>query len=102
MKVPIHRWKERVTYGEGFNGKSAHWTFDGKPCWLGSGVKDKHGREIFEGDIIRHGFTDREDTAVVTFQNGAFYFAFYFGDKTYPEVSPKFASSFEVIGHVDD
>ena len=69
---------------------------------LGSGLYDRNGKEIFEGDIIRYGFTDREDTAVVTFQNGAFYFAFHFGDKTYPEVSPKFASSFEVIGHVDD
>lgn len=69
---------------------------------LGSGIVDKNGKEIFEGDIIRYGFTDREDTAVVTFQNGAFCFAFHFGDKTYPEVSPKFASSFEVVGHVND
>lgn len=68
---------------------------------LSSGIFDCNGKEIFEGDIIRYGFTDREDTAVVTFQNGAFSFAFHFGDKTYPEISPKFASSFEVIGHGD-
>lgn len=84
------------------NLKKPDGTIEAVDCKLGSGVFDKNGKEIFEGDIIRHGF-DRKDTAVVTFQNGAFRFAFYFGDKTYTEVPPKFASTFEVIGrHVND
>ena len=40
---------------------------------LGSGLFDKNGREIFEGDKIRINTGDEERTATVNFRSGAFF-----------------------------
>ena len=96
MTTPIHHWKERVTYGKGFNGKPAHWTFDGKPCWLGSGVKDCNGVEIFEGDAV---ILDNR-LGVVRFDNAQFYID-RDGDEDVPFTLNRLCSPFiEVIGHI--
>lgn len=96
MTTPIHRWKERVTYGEGFNGKSAHWTFDGKPCWLASGLCDRNGVEIYEGDIV---ILDNQ-RGVVRFTNAQFYID-RDGTEDVPFTLNSLCSPFvEVIGHI--
>lgn len=76
MKSPIHRWKERATYSDG---RPPHWTADGKSCWLGSGVKDVNGNEIFEGDIIlldgeKFVATIDEGSFIIKNENGEFYY----------------------------
>lgn len=68
MKIPIHRYKNFVRYTD--NSKPPYWSYDGRPCWLGSGVKDVKGQEIYEGDKVIFGEHNR--CGVVSFQNGLF------------------------------
>ena len=64
---------------------------------LGSGITDKNGREIFEGDIVSNSKKDFP----VKFINGALYI-FNTDAGEGHNINPHFALGFEVIGHVDD
>ena len=56
---------------------------------LGSGVFDKNGREIFEGDIVKNDHDG--EIFPVTFEDGSF----WAGDM-------ELANYFEVVGHAED
>ena len=94
MKTPVHHWKEHVTYADG---REPHWTFDGKPCWLATGVEDKNGVEIYEGDIIS--VLEHEYPFTVMFADGKFWlsnncmkcYLTYFRN-----------SKLEVVGHIEE
>ena len=58
---------------------------------LGSGVLDKHGREIFEGDIVK--IHDAEERT--TFEDGSF----FINDRPIWRLK---SSELEIIGHDDD
>lgn len=88
MKPPVHRWKEHVTYADG---REPHWTFDGKPCWLATGVEDKNGVEIYEGDRVS--VRDHEQPYTVMFADGKFWLGKYY--LTYFH-----NAKLEVVGHI--
>ncbi len=59
---------------------------------LGSGLYDRNGKEIFEGDRVS--FSD-EYSAVVTFEDGSF----FINDRPIWRLRP---CVLEVVGHVED
>lgn len=65
-------------------------------CELGSGIFDKNGKEIIEGDIVSNG----RENLHVKFINGALMIFSERNGEGY-ELSPYFAQGFEVVGHVE-
>ena len=64
-------------------------------CELGSDIFDKHGKEIFEGDIISNGV----DSLPIEFASGSL-LAIHKGDGI--QLYQYFADGFEIVGHVGD
>lgn len=66
---------------------------------LGSGMLDKNGREIFEGDIVKNTVGSK---GVVFFEDGRFYVNLndHFGDQNITRCYS--ATCLEVVGHAED
>lgn len=70
MLTPYHRIKNFIFYGD--DSKLPRVSCPAVKGFLGSGVLDKNGVEIFEGDIVHHYELGTQLEAVVTFHDGAF------------------------------
>ena len=92
MINPVHRLKKFVKYA-GNEPPTSHYVTE-TAGWLGSGLTDKNGIEIFEGDRVKIG---GNDVLPVIFDDAAFwlddneFFLYHFEP-----------SEIEIVGHVKE
>ena len=68
MKEPDHKVKRHVVLLS--NKKKPYWIENPVHGWLGTGMSDRNGVEIFEGDRVKFG--EHDNTGVIEFSNSMF------------------------------
>lgn len=96
MNNPIHEIKRWVTYIDGYKCQP-HWTPDTVQGWLATGVKDKNGVEIYEGNIVQYFVHGEKVINTVKFTGEEFILA---NEKCDGLLSSFYGNELEVIGHI--
>lgn len=93
MKEPDHKVKRHIVP---FNNKEKpYWIENPVRGWLASGLYDRNGVEIFEGDIVQVE-TFEKGTATVVFRDGAF----WLGNYLLGELPVIYYPTLEIVGHI--
>ena len=96
MQAPIHKIKKLIVYGD--NSRPPRWSRQTVSGYLATGVIDKNGNEISEGDIVHHYELGTELESVVTFHDGAFLLKHKLSGIESPLF--EYVGEIEVVGHV--
>ena len=96
MINPVHRLKKFVKYAG--NEKPSYGYLDDAHGWLGSGIFDRNGVEIYEGDRVKFG--ELGNTGTVRFGNAMFVIDHDHADKFTVLGNTVGFVDVEVVGHI--
>lgn len=100
-KVSVIDFDMRQVMLEEDNGEYFHKSFDEIELMQFTGLHDKNGKEIYEGDVVKHRGRHGTTTSVVEFKDGCFNVGYHYGSST--RVKPMLLNKrMEIIGNIHE